>query len=880
MDINSLLSPQESPVRETPSPPIKGASRKPRRTQSSNLARTISSSSLANTSLSHPSLPQSALVQAQQSIPTPPTASPSSAGRVSSTITSSTDGAQLIRQSSTSGMDTLADLASMQHHQQTARANAGRLRSAEIYDGQLPQPTARPNLQGLSRKHSGSRGSLDVTMTDSAVQTSPRTYTAASLSESDLQTIAQLVSYLAGNPYAYESHIQLVKLLHQGLVSHVYPASESHAQGDPYKYDLLQDLRRAMEAMDARFAMGEDIWIDRLNDEKLLASTLEDDIAVVEACEKAIREEMGSVKLWLIYGNWILSLYAKARTTEHRDGRVRGGSAVMRGWSEEDILVAQEAFSRQAVLDVWKRGSRETNFHINDSQAIWNGYTEMLLHDLLQSPSPLAIAAMKGHFLDRLHTPHASWDETFQLYSSFVSTYENASYEEIMVSANRDCAEAKHKYEMREVLEVKLRRASEIADKDAEWRGYKEYLDWELSQSRKKGALSFDLINALYQRANLRFPTDTSLWEDHLTFLMDEVDAQRLRNTVLIPVLDRATRHCPWSGTLWAQYLQAAERDDQLFTDIGQIKHKATSTGLLDAGGMEEVLKVHSAWCGFLRRRAFQQDSTDEELDVAEMGITSSIEDMETLGRRKYEKEYKGDPQYRLERIYIKYLSQSRNWEAARKIWRSLIARHGDSYEFWLRYYSWEMMTWGKVAYDDDGVPKAVPSEATKVLRQAVRRTNIDWPEKIMETFLHHCEDHESVLEIQSAIVQTRKSMKTVTKRREKEAVEAAEAAQAAQPMAQIISESVQEPEDELSSAKRKREETDESAQAGQTKRSRPEAEEEESNQTGEQTLFADSLLKRDRENATVIVKNLPAETTELRVRQYFRDVSTIKSIY
>jgi len=34
------------------------------------------------------------------------------------------------------------------------------------------------------------------------------------------------------------------------------------------------------------------------------------------------------------------------------------------------------------------------------------------------------------------------------------------------------------------------------------------------------------------------------------------------------------------------------------------------------------------------------------------------------------------------------------------------------------------------------------------------------------------------------------------------------------------------------------------------------------------------STVKRDRENATIVVKNLPPETTETRVRQYFRDVS------
>ena len=75
------------------------------------------------------------------------------------------------------------------------------------------------------------------------------------------------------------------------------------------------------------------------------------------------------------------------------------------------------------------------------------------------------------------------------------------------------------------------------------------------------------------------------------------------------------------------------------------------------------------------------------------------------------------DPSFRLERIYIKYLTQCRNWEGARDTWRSLIPTRGDSNDFWLRYYLWEMSTWGKLAYNENGhnAGPVKPSEATKV---------------------------------------------------------------------------------------------------------------------------------------------------------------------
>lgn len=46
----------------------------------------------------------------------------------------------------------------------------------------------------------------------------------------------------------------------------------------------------------------------------------------------------------------------------------------------------------------------------------------------------------------------------------------------------------------------------------------------------------------------------------------------------------------------------------------------------------------------------------------------------------------------------------------------------------------------------------------------------------------------------------------------------------------------------------------------------------------GVQADLEPTSLKRDRENATVVVKNLPKQTSETRIRQYFRDVSFIPS--
>lgn len=768
----------------------------------------------------------------------------------------------------------------MQHHQQTTRANAGGLRSAEIYENQPSSASVLHNLQAMPRPQGPGR-SMDSHMTDAPTQTpSPRRYSVNSLSEVELQTIAQLVTYLATNPFAYESHVQLVKLLHQGFVSYMHPSSSSEPQGDPHKYDLLQDLRNAREAMNSTFSLGEDLWVDWIEDQKLLARTLDDKITVIESCRKSVDEESGSTRLWLLYSDWMLSLYKIANPHDTRMHGVGELKAETLGWSDEDIMVAREVCGWQQMMEVWRQGIQETKWRLDDSHLLWDRYTQLLIQDLAASPSKDVIAALKAHFLDRLQTPHATWDQTFQNFSSFISQYENPTYESTMVAANRQGSAAKTWYSQRELFEIKIRQANKTNDKDAEWKLLNEYIDWELTQSRKKNTFSFELAHALYQRATLRFPTDTSLWDGFVMFINDEIITYGRRNLSALPVLDRATSHCPWSGYLWSQYLLAAEIDHRPFPNIDNIKHKATSTGLLDAGDMSEVLKVHTAWCGFLRRRAFHNDSTDEDIDVAEVGIRSSIENMETLGRAKYGKDYHGDPEYRLQRIYIKYLSQCQNWQGARNAWKGLVPRQGDSYDFWLRYYLWEMSVWGKLAYSENkinGSQEIKPSEATLVLRQALQRPKLDWPEKILETTQYHCEDHEGAEELQSAIIQIWKIKNTVKRRREKEALEAFELAQSRKSEQQHddSQETLVTTENHLNASKRKRGDDSGALEPSASKKSRLDTNGDVEANEDEPPSTVPAQPKRDRENATVVVKNLPLATTETRVRQYFRDVSS-----
>lgn len=708
-----------------------------------------------------------------------------------------------------------------------------------------------PNVNPIQHNTPTPRTSFDIAMGEGA----RRNYTDTSLFPDAQQLATALFTRIQENPHSYDAHVQFVRLLHAGFMNHVYPPSNPDVHGDPRNYDLLRDMRTAREEMDKLFALGEDLWAEWIQDESMLAQNVEERIAVMELCKRSVEEEYGSTKLWEIYGEWVLYLYNAASDSSEQST-----------WSEEDRLIGREVFTWQTVLDVWQRGADATCWKINDSNRVWDKLLELHMTDLARSPTQEKVSQVKGLFDRRLQTPHLTWDTTFQEFSSFVTTYYNAHYEDMMSETVGRASDAKAKLAAREDLEMRLENAIKSGDRTQEWSVFFEYINWEASRDRRKRHYSFDLVTSMYQRAVLRFPADVTLWEDYVMFLIDESLHDHM-TTSTISTLDRATRHCPWSGTLWSQYLLSSEREGKSFSRIADIKHKATRTGLLDAGGMEEVLKVHTSWCSYLRRRAFMPEATDEDIDVAEVGIRSAIEDVQDLGEKKYGKAFQGDPLFRLERIYIRYLSESGSWDSARETFKGLAGRRGNSCDFWLTYYEWELVSWSKFVQGEATVHAARrtpnPSYATAVLKQAIHRTDLDWPEKVMQVYIAHCEDYEDSEELQIAALETRKAMKHVAARREREAQEAAAAWQQAGLSSDLA---VAHP------AKRKRE--DEMYVNGlPNSNKRPRPEETVSQPTQQPTGAEPVTVRRDRENATVVVRNLPNGITEHRVRQFFRHV-------
>jgi RNA recognition motif-containing protein len=681
----------------------------------------------------------------------------------------------------------------------------------------------------------------------------PRSFVSKALEPQHVDYLIKLDKSLNENPLDYYSHVSFVTVLHQGFEYHVASVDPAN----PYSYELLPVLREAYQTMAEKYPLGEVLWEYRLNDEKALAMNIEDRVMVLEHYKQATSDEPYSAKIWSSYGEYVSHLISCAWEQVPPEQ-----------WSNEDKGIGRELFNPPLLLDVWKQGADKTKYSLQDSSIVWDQYLQFLRDDLHRSGlSHDKLKNVMAVFTERLGHPHATWANTLSSYASFVSSV-NGDPEIAMEQAVQQNTHIKQQYANREDFEFKLLQTIQQGDRDAEYHALTRYLKWEKKTLSIYGT---HLVDALYERATLRFPVDPSLWEDHIEFLIWQQD----RSIDLLNVVERATQHCPWSGSLWSHRLLTLEAEQRRFSDIEGVKHTATNTGLLEHNDIEELIKVQMAWCGYLRRKAFDALATEDDGDIAEVGIRSALEHVREVGMKKYGRDWPGDPKYRLERIHIKFWLQRGNVEEARSIWDALVPAQQDSYDFWYRYYIWEMVLWANHAVRDQknaGQHLLTPAGATAVLERAMQRIiTLDMPEHLIEMYVNHCEQHEGVLKVRSAQIERRRSERTVSIRRQKEA----EAAAANQP--EVQTNHVAE-----SSGKRKREDALEDSPAKKSKQ----LGNEEAASTVVQRAVSEvpsntgsTTQKRDREHASIIVQRLPQNTTQIDVRKFFSDAGNVRDV-
>ncbi|KIX00594.1 uncharacterized protein Z518_09659 [Rhinocladiella mackenziei CBS 650.93] len=872
MDINSLLSPSETPRANSLTPGSGASSQSPlkhvQRTHSGPGTQPTASSPLARAIQPPSSIPAHVRSPSQQPPHSSPLISPVPIGSASTPFP---------RSSSTSTMENLADLASIQNHQ-SSKLTPPRLSSCDSSDSQKSSSGLFPHLTSAGVT-SNPRASFDIAMVETPKQLLRADYTDSSLPVESQQRLATLVAYVQETPSSYDAHREIIKILHQGFVDHIYPSSSPNARRDPRTYDLLPELRQARENLDKLFAVGEEQWLDWLQDESILAQTAEERVAVVDKCRRAVSEEYGSTQLWIAYGDWVLHCYKWALDSP---------TDALGETVDAERLVGREVFDWKLVIDTWTEGVERTKHDMSRSHEVWDKYMTVRFGDTGQKLSSTDTAIVLDLFQSRLRVPHAEWQSTFQSFSTFVSANLPADqYESVMASNLKESALTRKLWENRDMFETMLREAHASGDQSAEYQAFLKYIEWECagnrnSQAQQKGKgkrvtqaaqnSEFDMILALHQRAELRFPSVPAIWEQHIDYLLDESKSD------LLEILARATKHCPWSGALWKQYLLTSELADESFDETEKVKHKATSTGLLDAAGIEEALIVYDAWCGYLLRRTKRPDAVEEDADVAEMGIRSSIEAVHSLAS-KLGIGADFDPSFRLQRKYVEYLKSQRRFDNARAQFDDALVDYGKHYKFWLRFYEFELQKSVQMALIQRTSPERAASLssapfAVGVLKQGLQYPDLDYPEPLMDALLNHCEDYEDADELQSALSLVRKVRKSLTAKRHREAVQAKEIALRSQPAEHEHVDRTQEAANGFHIGKRKRD--DEPEEHDTKKRSRGD---DVAQGTDEPPATSSDQFKRDREHSSILVQNLPTDVTETKIRQYFSSCGTVKSL-
>ncbi|KAM3425151.1 hypothetical protein BST61_g7110 [Cercospora zeina] len=805
--------------------------------------------------------------------PLPPTSNPVQAAERHAHYAYAPRPAVAHRPSSTPHVDTLTDFPSAPQRQQTTRTYS---------DNILPQQVqARPPIHHhpLSTPappvaRTVSRQSLaDLTMAEAPAQTPPpRDFTSNALSDEESHRVSELLAYLRDNSYAYQCHAELIHLLHKGFLAHVSApvgAQNAAQPGEPRTYAFLNEMRQAREAMDSRFAVGEAMWVEWLHDEILAARSTEERMAVLELCQKAVADEPASVKLWQMYADYVSNSHEACLGLCETNGRE---------WAPEDKEMCKELFTRDLVMTVLEQAAAATQWRMDDSHVLWNRFAKAVYELLPPQPSQADMARIHNIFLGRLKTPQAQWSDTMQLYWPIVSRFEGANWEAAIAQINQQAEPAKACFAIREDHESKLQRAVESGDASNIHHQLERYLKDEKYYSLKPktaGPFDYELRCALFERAVLFEPTNLEWWLDYIDFLVTDP-----KSTSLLSVIERATRHCPWSGELWARRILRADVEHQSRDDIGNIKHRATNTGLLDVGGLEEYVKMLEEWCSYLRRYAFRETSTEDDIDTAEFGIHSTLEDVHEAGKRVYGQEFEGDPLFRLEQIQIKFYVEAKRFDQARDIYKTLATRLGGSYDFWSKYYHFELRLWASDRIREERRverPDNAPVLASQVVKEALRHRNIDFPERVLQLYTNHFQQHESGVALQHALAAAREFSKKLAAQRAKEQEEAQAAAATPQQEQHAVAAGVLDSGNPPAREKRKRD--DEPTNDDVAKKVKPTLETVPEEARTEPSASASAQSKRDREHNTITIRNLPASITEVEIKKFFRECGTPISV-
>ncbi|EGN98450.1 hypothetical protein SERLA73DRAFT_169409 [Serpula lacrymans var. lacrymans S7.3] len=642
-----------------------------------------------------------------------------------------------------------------------------------------------------------------------------------------LDSLANLLTELSTHPYDISLHIQHIRLSQslQGLDSQLITAQEMAAN---------------------YFAVGDEVWLS-LIEAKEKAVDIDSPNGVLEVLGLYDRAEKDYLSIPILqkHVEFIIDRHAHFASLE----------------SVPDELgdVCSTEWTRASLTSVVAKGEG----HLTKSHLLWDAYKDWefeLLGAAPNSERDVLVNDFEELLLDRLQQPHSNHDETYQAYSSFTTNYKPPQdYESLLVSASKMRSKAVKSYERREASEIALSQAHFSLD------AYGYYI----ASERRMRNVDMFIVTTLYERAiaeaaKRRFSGEIGAEQVLEMFWSGYCDALRIHDSnqqTELDIIQRAVRSVPGCGEVWARYFRYLERTAESEENIANrpteadIYTQAISTNLFTKDP-HQAIPLILARAGFEKRK-MESGKGDENIFVELIKI---LEDGVAMVRQASST---GDPGFRLEKFLAElYLNLADVPENAITVWQNTAKHYKSNYSAWIAY--------------TDVLIKTDRYDLARATFQDICMKNIDWPEAIWEAWLAFEHLYGSVESIEACMDRVERAQYQVNMRRSKEAERAAYQAaqvsmeQQAATVPVIATRNIDTTESFM--------DVDVPAAESGVKRK---AEDDSPSETSKKAKLETSLppQKRDRENCTVFVAELPAGATEGELKSLFKDCGEVREV-
>ncbi|KAJ3565020.1 hypothetical protein NP233_g7910 [Leucocoprinus birnbaumii] len=646
--------------------------------------------------------------------------------------------------------------------------------------------------------------------------------------DDSLNALSNVLSSIAEQPHNVALHVQHIQL----------------AQSDPA---LDSELRSAMEMMTEFLAADpEHVWLPLIEQTHNIvdldtASGVKELLSLYERAEK----DYLSIPLLQKHLQLVVERYEKY----HGDDKEMKPADLGDMFSEE--------WTREQMSSIVLRGQS----HLTQSCLLWDVQRDWELERLAETAKAekgSAIEYVEHFLLDRLQQPHSNNEETFQTYSSFTTNYKPPSeYENLLISASKSRSQATRSWERREALESALRQSPSL-------QAYGTYIAAEWRAKR----IDFFTASGIYERAitfaaSRRFKGDQGAEEALRSFWTGYMDAATSAEEGLdveLQIVQRAARSVPAFGEIWARYMRVVERMDEALEGVEEQEEqegketahdvftRALETKVIQQD-VEQLIPVVLARASYERRRV-ESGKADEGglatlISILESGIEMACQVV------KY-----GDTRLRLEKALVDVYERLVDMpDAAIAILRKATNRQKTSYST-------------LIAYTDCLIKHEQYEEARKFFNE-IHLKQIDWPEAIWEAWLTFEQLHGSVTDIsicseaEKAGYQIQLQAQAVDVIQDATGPASASTNAVAAAASMEVDAQSQDAQVERRGTKRAVEEEFPAPDSNKKVKTEPQPQ----------------PLKRDRENSTVFVADLPSDVIEEDLTKLFSDCGNVREV-